>query len=122
MTLSTENIENFIEEYKKCTEICAATDYADKAAVKKHNKSVDRMDVIVETVASQGPSAIDRLAVLLDDDTAGRWLAFQLLDRVKVAPTVEKKCLSLIKKQASGKSPDALGAKYWLKEYKRRKR
>ena len=120
--LNTKNIDGLVEEYRKCAEICLGTDYGDELAVKKHNKAVDNMYSIVENIASQGSTAIDRLSVLLDEENLNTWIAFQLLDRIKVTPEIEKKCLSIIQNQASGEGPNALGTKYWLKEWKRKKR
>ncbi len=116
-----ENINDLIEEYRKCAEICAETDYAEKASVKRHNKTVDKMDSIVEKIVSKGTTAIEQFAVLLDEENTGHWLSFQFLDKEIAIPDVEKRCLSLIRNQASSKGTAAIGAKYWLKEWKQKK-
>jgi hypothetical protein len=55
---------------------------------------------------------------LLDDEWAGKWFSHQLLELFIVDSKVEKKALKIIKKL----SKNEVGEKYWLKDYKNKKK
>jgi hypothetical protein len=59
--------EDMIDEYRKCSDICALTDCSDKKSVRIHNKTVSQMYEIVKIASLKGPGYIEILAVLLDE-------------------------------------------------------
>jgi len=64
------------------------------------------------------PGAADELLPLLDEPESAQWLSFQLLELCQPSPTVRKKCLGIIRGLAAGSGADALGAQYWLRDFK----
>jgi hypothetical protein len=55
---------------------------------------------------------------LLDEPEAAQWLAFQLLELCQPSPVVRERCLAIIRGLAAGSDADALGAQYWLRDFK----
>ena len=63
------------------------------------------------------PGAAEELVPLLDEPDAGQWLAFELLELCKPSPDVREKCLAIIQSLAAGSGANALGARYWLRDF-----
>jgi hypothetical protein len=110
---------NYLEEYKKCAEICQDTDFGNKRSVRAHNAAVDRMYEIVEQASMDGSEAIANLISLLDDDISSKWIAHHIIEKAEVDPGIRKKCFKIIEKIASIDGPDAFGEKIWLEEWKK---
>jgi len=68
-------------------------------------------------IASE-PGAGQELLPLLDEPESAQWLAFQLLELCQLSPEVRERCLAIIRKLAAGSGADAVGAQYWLRDYK----
>jgi hypothetical protein len=64
------------------------------------------------------PGAEEELLPLLEEPEAAQWLAFQLLELCKPLPEVRARCLTIIRGIAAGSGADALGAEYWLRDFK----
>jgi hypothetical protein len=114
---------DLIQAYIELTKICASTDYADKKSVRLHNKSVDKMYEIAEKIGcNQTTETIDDFAKLLeiDDNKTNVWVAVHILERIPTDKTIEEKALKIIKKQADGDLPDAMGYKIWLDNYRKK--
>jgi len=114
---------NLIQEYLELTKVCASTDYADKKSVKTHNKSVDRMYEIAESIGYEKTTeTIDDFAKLLDinDNNTNVWTAVHIIERVPIDKKIEERALKIIKQQAEGNSADAMGFKIWLDNYKKK--
>ena len=109
-----------IEEYKILTGICASTDYADKASVKRHNNSVRKMYKIVETIGKgKTEVTIEQFSELLEvtKQRTNLWAAVQLLERVSVNNETKEKALAIIRKAAAGDSAEAMGFQFWLNDW-----
>lgn len=114
--------EDMIDEYRKCSDICALTDYGDKKSVRIHNKTVSQMYEIVKIASAKGPSEIEKLAGLLDEKKSTKWIAYQLLEVAELQSKIENKCLKIIESYAKGDDAEAMGASLWLEEWKKKKR
>jgi hypothetical protein len=109
---------NYIDEYRKCAELCRHTDYGSKQSVCEHNEAVKRMYKIVEQATQAGNEAITALVSLLDDEISSKWIAHHLIEKTKIDPSIRIKCLKIIEKLANGDGPDAFGEQVWLEEWK----
>lgn len=106
-----------IEEYKALTENCAATDYGDKASVKKHNKSVNRMYEIVEAIKyEQSEKAIQQFTELLyiEDNNTNLWASIHSLERLPIDAATIEMALDIIRAVAQNDSAEAIGYQSWL--------
>ncbi len=106
-----------IEEYKALTENCAVTDYGDKASVKKHNKSVNRMYEIVEAIKNeQSEKAIKQFTELLyiEDNNTNLWASIHSLERLPIDAATIEMALDIIRAAAQNDSADAIGYQSWL--------
>jgi hypothetical protein len=107
------NMESRLNRYRKCAATCAATTYGSGASVRRHNAAATKMrQIVAET------GAAEELLPLLDEPESGQWLAYQLLELCEPAPQVRDKCLAIIRRLATGSGADALGAQYWLRDFK----
>ncbi len=77
---------------------------------------------LITSAAQQGADSISAFFPLLDEPTSAKWLAHQLLEKTQVDTQVEEKCLKIIEALAKGDGPDALGEKWWLRDYKAKKK
>jgi len=102
-----------IDRYRECAAICAATKYGSGASIRRHNSAATEMRRIVRE-----PGAAEELLPLLAEAESGKWLAFQLLELCSPSLEVREKCLAIIRRLATGSGVDALGAQYWLRDFK----
>ena len=113
-------LDELINEYKKLPQLCFNADYADKKALKRNNDSALRMYEIVGLVRDHyGADGLREISALLDieDYQTNRWLATQLLERVKLDDEIMVKALSIIKQVAEGDDPSAIGFQIWLQNW-----
>ena len=114
------DIESLIEDYKRQTKICHATDYVEMDSVKRNNKAVDRMYEIVELISKRNNSSeIEKFSKLLKDNEnrTNLWSSVHLLEKLNSDKRTKKEALKIIKKVAKGESAEAMGFQLWLKEY-----
>ena len=109
-----DKIDILLIEYRECLVITENTNYNDKSSVKEHNNAVDRMRVIITDINKMGQSSIKYFAELLDDPTASKWLAHQLVDIDTISEELHTKCISVIRKLAEEDSVSGYGEKLWL--------
>jgi hypothetical protein len=64
------------------------------------------------------PGAADELLPLLDEPESAQWLAFQLLELSQPATEIHERCLAIVRHLAAGAGAMALGAQYWLRDFK----
>ena len=102
-----------IDRYRECASICAATLYDSGASVRRHNAAVTVMRCIVVE-----PNSAEDLQLLLDEPESAQWLAFQLLELCNPSDDIREKCLATIRELAAGSNVTALGAAYWLRDFK----
>ena len=117
-------LDELIEEYRSLPQFCDNIDYGDKQAVKKNNKSVDRMDKIVETIRDKfKEDGLNKLKTLLDieEHKTNLWIATHLLEKVNVDKETEEKSLEIIKRISSTNELMELGFRSWLEEYERKR-
>ena len=102
-----------IDRYRKCVATCSATEYGSGASVRRHNAAATKMrEIVVE------PGAADELLPLLGEPESAHWLAFQLLELCQPSPAVRERCLAIIRGLAAGSGAEALGAQFWLRDFK----
>lgn len=114
---------NLIQEYIELTKTCTSTDYGNKKSVNLHNKSVEKMYVIIEKIAyEQKKETIHDFTKLLEinENQTNVWAAVHILERIPTDKTIEEKALKIIKQQADRDSAEAMGFKIWLDNYKRK--
>ena len=102
-----------IDHYRQCVAICAATSFGSGISVRGHNAAVTEMRRIVVE-----PGAVEELISLLNEPLAAKWLAFQLLELCNPSDDIREKCLATIRELAAGSNGTALGAAYWLRDFK----
>jgi hypothetical protein len=104
-------MESRVERYRAYTATCLATDYDSPASVRRHNRAADEMRRLVGE-----PGAVAELLPLLDEPTAARWLAFQLVESGGLSDDVIQRCLAVVRALAAGGDAEAMGARMWLRE------
>ena len=102
-----------IDRYRNCAATCAATTYGSGASIRQHNAAANEM----RKIAAE-PGAAEELLPLLDEPESAQWLAFQLLELCQPTAVVRERCLAIIRELAAGSGADALGAQYWLRDFK----
>jgi len=102
-----------LDRYRDCVATCAANAHGSGVSIRRHNAAVDRMRRIVVE-----PGAAEELLPLLNEPQAARWLAAQLLELCEPAPEVREKSLAIIRRLAAGSGVDAIGARYWLRDFR----
>jgi hypothetical protein len=112
------DLEKMMEEYKKCVEICSKIDYLNKKTINENNKAATKMYSTLNNIKNTNKESIQYFYQLLDDELAGKWFSHQLLELFSVDSKVEKKALAIIKKLSKNEP----GEKYWLKNYKNKKK
>jgi hypothetical protein len=114
-------IDNLIKVYIGLAKNCHDVDYADKRAVRRNNDSAKRMGAIVGEINDKfGTDGIRRFNPVLDitDYKTNLWAAVHLLKIVdNLDKSMETKALGIIKKVAAGDDLEALGFKYWIKDW-----
>ena len=117
-------LNDTIEKYKQLTEICMKTDYANKNSVKEHNQSVNKMYEIVnnllEKFGGSGLVEFEKL-LLVEENKTNVWASFLILEILNPNKEIEKEALKIIRKISEGNSAEALGCKYWLKNWEAKK-
>lgn len=96
---------------------CLSTDYNSQEEIRQHNKAANQMREIVVNAQKEGEQSLAELIQLLDDPTANKWLAFQLLELCELQETDTKRCLAIIRRLATGSSTDVMGAELWLQAW-----
>jgi len=84
-----------IEEYRALVQATETVDYAARSTIRRSNKAVTGMYKLVRSVAHNGQDAITQLAQLLDDPSAAKWLAHQLVECAELPKTIEDKCFAV---------------------------
>ena len=112
------DIQKMLEEYTECVDICSKIDYMDKKTVNDNNKAVKKMYSILNKIKDENKEDIKYFYQLLENEITGKWFSHQLLELFQVEPKIEKKALKIIVKL----SRKELGEKYWLNDYKKKKK
>ena len=112
------DLEKSLEEYKKCVDICSKIDYANKKNINANNRAVKKMYSLLNEIKQNNKDDIKYFYELLGNEMAGKWFSHQLLELFQVDPKIEKMALKIIKKL----SRKEVGEKYWLNDYKKRKK
>ena len=122
--MEIDELDRLIAEYKSLPQFCGDNvDYADKKAVKKNNRAMDRMSKIVETIKDKfGKEGINKLTALLDieDHKTNLCIATDLLNQADVDAKTEAKALEVIRRVSSTDDLLSLGFKVWLENYEKR--
>ncbi|MDR1179102.1 MAG: hypothetical protein LBK44_01245 [Spirochaetales bacterium] len=112
------NTQKMLEEYKACVDICSRIDYEDKKTINDNNKAVKRMYSILRKIKGENEDDIKYFYPLLENEMTGKWFSHQLLELFQVDTKIEKRALKII----TGLSKKELGEKYWLDNYKKKKK
>ena len=106
-------MESRVDRFRKFAAVYATTAYRSGASVRRHNAAAQKMRQIV-----MEPGAAEELVPLLDEPDAAQWLAFELLELSQPSDSVREKCLAIIQSLAAGSGANALGGRYWLRDFK----
>lgn len=110
---------DFLEGYLAAAEICARTDFADRASVRRHNHAADKMRQIALLLHERNDKeGFANFARLLAIETNGvqLWAAAHWLELLAAGAnnqTADRQALELIRNAAS----QDLGWQYWLHDY-----
>lgn len=113
-------INERIERYKNLAAICADMDYADKKSVKAKNKAVDEMYEIVSSLTKDfGENGIREFEKLLNinENKTNVWASVHLLEKLTPSDDTKSQSLKIIYDISLGNSVEALGFRYWLKDW-----
>jgi hypothetical protein len=95
----------------------SVTNYASSASVKKHNTAVDGLRALIAQVGSHSSSELDELLMYLDDGRLRGWIAYGVLERCSPNQAQRSKCLAVVRELARADGPEALAAKWWLRDH-----
>ena len=91
------------------------TDYADSRSVSEANGIAEQLSSVIKSMVDEGQ--IPELLELLNHDSAGEWVAFNIAERQYLSKKQKKVVLSKIKKISKGNGVNAIGAEHWLKDH-----
>jgi hypothetical protein len=114
-----------VNKYKQQIAICSQIDYDNKKTIIANNRAVHTMYKLIDVLKRDftGEEVVE-FAKLLDmkEHNTNVWVAAQMLERLDLSNDLQIKALTVIKEVAAGDSPEALGFKIWLKNWKTRSR
>lgn len=118
-------IENLLNEYVSCAEEAASVDYLDRKAIRRFNKSSDRMRAIVAEVVSMGDQSVLDFARVLDIEPAFLWAAHHLVEMADLDSSTLAKCFarveeSKVEAERESRMADAMGEEMWLNEWQKK--
>ena len=61
---------------------------------------------IVETASQAGKDSITEVINLLDDEISSKWIAYHLIEKSNIDPSIRKKCFKIIEKIDPDNSDD----------------
>ena len=110
-----------IEEYIDLAIFHSSSDPENPKNVPGINKAAKRLIAIAEQVSKQ--HGTDEFAVLLDHKEHGvrNWAAFNLIERMSPSRETVKKALTNIELLSKSEHIDAMGARLWLKNWRKKK-
>ncbi|MCA9032909.1 MAG: hypothetical protein KDA66_18975 [Planctomycetaceae bacterium] len=113
---------DFASEYLTLATRCQSVDYDNPSSIRQYNDASDRMRKLVQNAESFGQTAVQSLVPLLKDPIAAPWLAHHLVELTTIDSAIRKECVMLVqdfvaKLEQEGKCADAMGERYWLKEW-----
>lgn len=107
-----------LKEYRECVDVCSRIDYEDKKTIAANNKAVKKMYSILRKIKDENEGDIKYFYQLLENKMTGKWFSHQLLELFQVDPETEKRSLKIIIEL----SKKEIGEKYWLNDYKKKKK
>jgi hypothetical protein len=96
----------------------AATSYGSKPAVRAANRAADELRSIVLDALSTAQGT-EQLMGLLEQTSAGPWIAFIGLESGRLRPLDTARCLAVVESLAGSSELASIGASTWLAQYKR---
>lgn len=113
---------DFASDYLTLATRCQSVDYGNPASVRQYNDGSDRMRKLVQDAEAIGQTAVQSLLPLLKDPIAAPWLAHHLVELTTIDSEIRNECIMLVqdlvaKLEQQGNSADAMGERYWLKEW-----
>jgi hypothetical protein len=112
-------MKELLNRYEELARIHANSDYGDSRSVKKANDAVDEMISISRDVGLMGEGGLEAFSALLDVSTnkVHLWAAHHILEHMNISKSLERRALGIIRENAKGDSADALGERWWLKDW-----
>jgi hypothetical protein len=92
----------------------ANCDYSSRRAVRMANQAADKFRLIVTNASEH---ELEPVFDLIDHPIAGGWFAFSVLDVAHPSQEQRLRCIRFLQTLANGDSPEAFGARVWLKEH-----
>jgi hypothetical protein len=114
-----DEMKKLLNRYEELARIHASIDYGDLGSVKKANNAVDEMISIARDVSLMGEIGVEAFATLLEvsTDKVNLWAAHHILEHMIFSKSLEQRALGIIRENAKGGSPDALGEQWWLEDW-----
>ena len=106
-----------VDQIQALCQVVSTTEHSDPESVPSHNEAVDKLRDLIALTAKE--SAEDRrvLFELLQDPNCSSWVAWRLLEAdVSLSSSERAECLEVLQRIAAGEGPDALAARWWLRD------
>jgi hypothetical protein len=115
--MMVDKMKTLLNRYEELARIHASIDYGDLRSVNQANNAVDEMISISRDVSQMGEIGLE--ASLLDVSTSKvhLWAAHHILEHMNLGKSLEQRALGIIRENAKGEGPDALGDRWWLKNW-----
>ena len=112
-------LKQLLSRYEDFARIHAAIDYGDSRSIKQGNNAVDEMISISRDVSLMGDTGLEAFATLLDVSTnkVQLWAAHHILEHMNFSKALEQRALGIIRENSKGEGPNALGERWWLKDW-----
>ena len=112
-------LKQLLDRYEELARIHAGIDYGDSRSIKQGNDAVDEMISISRDVSLMGEIGLEAFATLLDVSTnkVQLWAAHHILEHMNFSKGLEQRALGIIRENCKGENPNALGERWWLKDW-----
>ena len=119
-----DELKELLNRYVELARIHASIDYGDLRSVKQANNAVAEMISISRNVSLMGELGLEAFATLLDVSTnkVNLWAAHHILEHMNFSKSLEQRTLGIIRENAKGEGPDALGERWWLKDWEEKRK
>ena len=117
--MMTDELKKLLKRYEELAQIHASIDYGDSRSIKQANDAVDEMISISRKASLMGEGALGAFTILLDvsANKVRLWAAHHILEHMDFSKSLEQRALGIIREYAKGESANALGERWWLKDW-----
>ena len=119
LVMMVDEMKELLNRYEELARIHASMNYGDSRSVEEGNDAVSEMISISREVSRMGEKGLEAFATLLDVSTnnAHIWAAHHILEHMNFSKSLEQRALGIIRENAKGEGPDALGDLWWLRDW-----